>query len=422
MFWSRFSFRRLKLPKKLIASDAPAGEQIDSSGLPSSTCSVVQPACSEHHSSGPGSDGTTPLDCIWASEVAHVKGSDPVPLLLKESGLFPDEEARPGALGIPRNALQVRVAHLSVAGSTSTGSGLISISCCARRPTLTLRHELNHLSRLIDRTALKLADQEAYEAQLLSSVLVQVGTGSRREERHTCCSSFRVGRRAVLSPTARRLVQEALTECVKGDSLKKVLAQPKFAKLPDQAPFNGSKFLLVIELRSELRHWSNVKRAADLNLDELKENPSLLQLVESRAHHWRQVRERSEGQSLRDSAFLRHLTKSASADTTGIYDKHAYYFRSREEMAARRGSLAQALRNVVSDLRKCHPANSSALRKAIKRDGAKLMRSIRRENRLERAVNQELELAGRQYRRTRLGHLCHRIGQSVRLWWHVEFR
>src|SRR5579885_893146 len=301
-------------------------------------------------------------------------------------------------LGIPEGAVRLDLlVEGNREGAYLNHSNRIEINITGDSPMQIFRHELQHMARAVERTALFNADRAGYRQRVIDSVLANAGNGERRWTYEEATGERVVNRRAKLSAEGRELLRQALGAVLadRSASLELLVAQERFKPLLQERAFGGDARRLVNELNFERHRFETAYERWRIDDTALASNPELARLIADRTAAYRKAAA-GRGGSLADHPEMVKLADNVSNDTTGIGDGRAYRRQSREEFAARRAgytaglaAIAQAVRQAYADL------TPQQRRDLISRTGRPLIAAIRSENLREGAYLARRQMQGR---------------------------
>lgn len=321
---------------------------------------------------------------------------------------FLDEADRRGifaAAGLTRNSISrfEWMQSFRQNGFFQPSRNAIGISLDATRPFSTLRHEVQHVARCLDRTVLQAADPQAYAARVLDSVLANVGTGRAIAAPNPEQTELVRNYRATLSVPGRQLMQRALREAIEtGRTAEQILAQDTYRDLLTERPFYPYSGIqtperglprAAQELAREIRHYNYILDHSVFTRDTLAGNADLQQRFEQGLlHYYLRIREQSSARSLYNEPQLIRLTTGISDNITALVSGRTYFESSLEEFSARRAAASQQLRGLVQQSN--HIADPIERLRALRNSSeyGSLMREISEINRHESRVRHRIQL------------------------------
>lgn len=288
--------------------------------------------------------------------------------------------------GIPREAVKLEFA-LPKDASLDQARGWFSphdvtVYFHAKRfdtPFQTLAHELRHMARMLDRTVLRMVDENGYERRVLNSVLEDVGTGRAIRVLDRNSMKFVSTQRALVSAPGQALMRAAVEEmALKYRTAGDILAQDRFQPLLTERAFRGDSSKLERELNQEQQHFWQCYGQLRLDGFDLTRNSALKNLFDARVMHYRELMKASGG-SLYDNPDMIDLTRNMSGDVTGLVDTETYWTGSREEAKARIAGHMQGMREIFQHIKNAGVTDRAERSREVRRLGLNLMKHIRKD-------------------------------------------
>ncbi|MBX9685897.1 MAG: hypothetical protein K2X27_04290 [Candidatus Obscuribacterales bacterium] len=219
--------------------------------------------------------------------------------------------------------------------------------CFQGNPIETLEHELKHMARAIERTALKQADPKAFEALTLKSMLAAVDG------------------RPYVPPEQRPLLKEALREYLaahpdphsddrsnlsQGGSGRRAIL--KYLTALSSAGIHGTELdRAMLRFDFAIKDYRNMQKSMVLPDDTVAKNPALKKCIEEKTAKFAESKEKWNG-TLEDHPTMRKAMVGASASYEGMRSQQHYAAGSVEEFTANRFGKIAALKDALRDAAK----------------------------------------------------------------------
>jgi len=228
----------------------------------------------------------------------------------------------------------------------------IEINMSGKSPTSVLRHEMRHMTDLVQMTVFHKASPDEWASAVIADVVTGVGNGGTRMQ---CLDQY-------LGLTTRPSIKDSATRVELQQVTGDFLTQFSKKERPDATSVTdwirskqispatleklGGEAALARELNAELEHFHLVHETTFLTDEALANNPVLAEVVGTRAQSCKDACLQA-GTSFAKNPELLKYAKHLSESTIGMVDEGGFYHLSDKEIRARRVELTRDLAEIL---------------------------------------------------------------------------